>query len=205
MPIRHLGPADYRVMAWRNGAGRTTELARSADAEGLDQGAFDWRVSIADVAASGPFSPFPGYDRVLLQLSGEPMLLSHGARGETRLARLAPYAFSGDWETTGTIGATPARDFNVITRRGVVAADVSVVTLAGDGSVGVSWQHGELLVHALAGAMALDSEGGVRFELAPGDTLVARPAIAGGALRDEGALVAKGDAATVVVVTLRPG
>ena len=52
-------------MPWKNGGGVTSELARSPQAD-----EFDWRLSVAEVATDGPFSQFPGIDRLLVLLSG---------------------------------------------------------------------------------------------------------------------------------------
>ena len=46
---------------WKNGGGATRELACWPPGAGID--AFDWRVSVASVAASGPFLAYPGVDR----------------------------------------------------------------------------------------------------------------------------------------------
>ena len=54
-------PADYRVTPWRNGTGKTAEIA-VAPGEGSR---FAWRLSIADVPESGPFSDYPGYERII--------------------------------------------------------------------------------------------------------------------------------------------
>ena len=51
--IRHLPASGHVDMAWKNGLGRTAEIARQpASGDG-----FDWRVSIATIAADGPPSP----------------------------------------------------------------------------------------------------------------------------------------------------
>ena len=55
--VRLLTPNDYRSMPWKNGAGRTTEIAVHPAGAALD--AFAWRVSIADIERDGPFSRFP--------------------------------------------------------------------------------------------------------------------------------------------------
>ena len=85
-------------MPWKNGLGTTTEIAVHPPGAGLD--AFAWRVSIADLGASGPFSIFAGYDRTLVQIEGAPMTLSHAGRGEKRLSLLSPYRFAGELDTT---------------------------------------------------------------------------------------------------------
>ena len=57
-------PASARQFRpWKNGGGETAEIAVSPAGAGFDD--FDWRISTAIVAQSGPFSGFPGVDRVL--------------------------------------------------------------------------------------------------------------------------------------------
>src|SRR5215475_5956544 len=91
---RLLQPADYARMPWKNGGGQTTEIA--VHPAGATLADFDWRVSIADITADGPFSGFAGVDRTLVLLSGAGVRLT----GTTHMAELRvpyePYAFSGD-------------------------------------------------------------------------------------------------------------
>lgn len=114
---RLLDPHTYRVMPWKNGGGTTTELIIEPDGAGLDTG-FHWRLSMAEVSTSGPFSRFDGYDRTLLLLEGRGMRLDMEGHGTIDLKKLlAPIRFSGDWITSGTLLDGPCRDFNIITRR----------------------------------------------------------------------------------------
>src|SRR5690349_15258414 len=99
--LRLLRPADYRVMPWKNGLGTTTEIAVDPPGVGLD--AFTWRISIADLQVSGPFSTFPGHDRVLVQIEGEPMTLSHEGGVGQRLRLLSPHRFAGELATHGAL------------------------------------------------------------------------------------------------------
>ena len=69
MAIRFLAASERRAQPWKNGGGITREIAASPDGAALD--AFDWRVSMAEVAAAGPFSRFEGVDRILTVLTGE--------------------------------------------------------------------------------------------------------------------------------------
>jgi hypothetical protein len=115
--VRILGPADYREMPWKNGGGSTTELLIAPPGATL-AGGFRWRVSMAAVPASGPFSSFPGIDRTLLLVAGNGLDLDHGPHGRARLAGpWEPVAFSGDWATQGRLLDGPCRDFNVMTAR----------------------------------------------------------------------------------------
>ena len=115
--FRHLHLPDYRVMPWKNGGGTTTELIIEPSGADLDSG-FLWRLSMAEVGVSGPFSRFEGYDRTLLLLEGRGMRLDFDEQPSMHLDRpLEPIAFRGDWLTSGTLLDGPCRDFNIITQR----------------------------------------------------------------------------------------
>ena len=58
---------DCRTTPWKNGGGSTTEIAVEPSGASLDT--FAWRISVARVAADGPFSEFPGIDRTLAVLA----------------------------------------------------------------------------------------------------------------------------------------
>ena len=66
--------ARRTTMPWKNGGGVTHELWRTPKA-GPE---FDLRISIAEVAANGPFSLFPGVDRIITLLSGGGFRLAGG-------------------------------------------------------------------------------------------------------------------------------
>lgn len=123
MRVTRLEPAHYRRMPWKNGLGETTEIARFPL-----EGDFDWRVSIAQVVTDGPFSTFPGYDRVILILDGAGMILTHHeVDTEVVVGALEPWSFHGEWTTTCVLREGPVRDFNVMTRRGAFTAAVLVM------------------------------------------------------------------------------
>jgi environmental stress-induced protein Ves len=124
--IKLLSPLAYRVLPWKNGGGSTTEIA--VDPDGADWEAFNWRVTIADIRESGPFSSFPGIDRSILLLDTLP-----GARDphtaamdlviDGRTIPMQPRTFidfAGESATEGVLKGDPVRDFNVMSRRGVV-------------------------------------------------------------------------------------
>lgn len=117
--------ATLRTQPWRNGGGQTRELAAEPGGHG-----FAWRLSIADVDAGGPFSAFPGVDRVITLCDGPGMsLLVDGVEHE--LAPDEPFRFPGEAKTSCRISA-PTRDLNVMTRRGTCTADMRVVPAAGE-------------------------------------------------------------------------
>jgi uncharacterized protein len=69
--------ASFRAVPWKNGGGVTHEAMR-APANGDP---FRWRVSVARVDVSGPFSDFSGYQRkmVLLKGGGVELRFANGA------------------------------------------------------------------------------------------------------------------------------
>ncbi|WP_268944813.1 HutD/Ves family protein [Pseudomonas sp. KNUC1026] len=68
-----LPAAQHRRMLWRNCLGSTLEIARDTPAAAED---WNWRVSLADVAQSGAFSPFPGMTRIISVIEGAGMVLN---------------------------------------------------------------------------------------------------------------------------------
>ena len=92
MAFRVLRRRDHTAMAWRNGAGRTLEVISEPPGSGLDD--FGWRVSFAEVSAPGPFSSFPGVDRVLTLVKGDLALAVDGT--DVPVARFASYSFVGE-------------------------------------------------------------------------------------------------------------
>ena len=101
---------------WKNGGGVTRTLA--ADSAGR------WRVSIADITRNGPYSRFPGYDRVSVVLSGEGVAL-RGDDAAVSLRPRVPTAFGGDALLQSTLAGGPVRVLNLFVRRGEAIAKVT--------------------------------------------------------------------------------
>ena len=66
--LQRFDTAELHATPWKNGGGTTRQVACWPPGAGSDD--FDWRVSIATIAASGPFSTFPGIDRTIMLLDG---------------------------------------------------------------------------------------------------------------------------------------
>ncbi len=111
--MRIIPKSEYRVTPWKNGGGTTAEIFVSPERGGR----FDWRVSIATVATNGPFSNFMGYERHIMVLAGDGMLLEIDENTKQRLEPMAPFSFSGDSNTYGHLITGPVSDFNLIVRR----------------------------------------------------------------------------------------
>ncbi len=114
------------AVPWKNGGGLTSEVV--SQPPGSDVAAFDWRVSIAHIARSGPFSAFVGVDRVITLLEGQGVRLmsAQGGIDHWLCEPLQPFAFSGDLPMKAELLGGDCHDFNVMTRRGACRADVMV-------------------------------------------------------------------------------
>jgi len=116
MGLRVLAHADRIAQAWKNGGGITREVATFPSGASMDE--FDWRVSIADVSAPGPFSRFDGIDRILTILDGT-LLLEFQSEIEPILLRPgSKHAFDGEAAVYATPIGGAVRDLNIMVRRG---------------------------------------------------------------------------------------
>lgn len=165
MPI-HLPQSRYRRMAWANGGGETAEVARFPDGEAV--AGFDWRISIATIAADGPFSALPGIDRKFMPLEGNGVWLRIGD-AEPRLMATGddPIAFAGEEACACALVDGPVRDLNLMTRRGICIG--SVERMYGPGSLAFPAEMDTLLLLAEADTML--RAGGRDYPLARLDAL----------------------------------
>lgn len=121
--------ADIRPQPWRNGGGVTRELASHPKVASEQDGAWDWRVSIADVSKAGDFSAFPGMERVITIIDGELMLLTVDG-SEHPLEKYRPFRFSGEAPSSATLPTGDVRDLNVIAREGAFKGYTSIVEIS---------------------------------------------------------------------------
>jgi environmental stress-induced protein Ves len=161
-----LTPEDYVQVPWKNGRGLTSEVAR----EPRHGEEFDWRVSMAGISEDGPFSHFPGYNRVIVALDGAGFSLVHAELDRTvLLGSLEPYEFSGDWATDCQLRGGPVRDFNVITQRARASTRVEVAS-------GTRLHHFDcrgrvILAYCVRGALVVEPTTRVHAFVVAGETL----------------------------------
>jgi environmental stress-induced protein Ves len=124
---KHLRCAQCRSMPWRNGSGTTLEIAREPIA-GSD---FLWRLSLATVAADGPFSNYTGYRRSVTLIAGEGLRLATADRQPVVLDRVGATAlFDGAAPVHCALIAGACSDLSLMVR--VPGAIVSVRRFQGD-------------------------------------------------------------------------
>ena len=114
--------AERRFAPWKNGGGETAEVICHPAGAGFED--FQWRISTAKVGGSGPFSVFPGIDRVLTVLEGGAMVLrfEDGSVIETD-PESGPHPFDGGLACDAELPGEGLLDLNLMVRaplRGVV-------------------------------------------------------------------------------------
>ncbi|SMF60512.1 hypothetical protein SAMN06265365_12171 [Tistlia consotensis] len=147
-------PAAERVSRpWKNGGGLTADLAIEPAGAGLDD--FDWRISIARVEAAGPFSAFPGVERVMAILSGEGLSLTVGAAPPVALTPASePHRFPADRPTDCALLGGPVTDLNVMVRRG--RAEAALTRIALEPGVAETFESGPAVLLWVEGEGALE-------------------------------------------------
>ena len=116
-------PETFKTIPWKNGLGHTTELAINSGAN-LDN--FDWRLSIASVVNDGDFSNFSGYQRNLVLIEGEGLILDHRNGDIDELTNLLDIAhFDGGSKTHGSLVNGGIKDFNIMTKQNSFTAEVN--------------------------------------------------------------------------------
>ncbi len=105
--------SDAVASPWRNGGGVTRELA-AWPAAGAD---WTWRISVAEVATSGPFSRFEGVQRWFAVLSGNGVSLKLSGTENRLTAASAPLEFDGGMAVDCRLLDGPTQDLNLMVRR----------------------------------------------------------------------------------------
>ncbi len=163
--ISLLAAAGRATQAWKNGGGTTSEVAIYPPGSGYDD--FDWRLSLADIRASGPFSRFDGVDRLLAVTHGALRLAIADEAPVLLAAHDAPRAFSGDVAVhAGPCDDAPVKDCNLMVRRAFGKGRMCWV--GGRASLGPRRRAGgmRLLLAPRGGALRCGAE---RVELTSGD------------------------------------
>ena len=109
--------SEYKVMPWKNGMGHTAEIDRFPKT-----GDYLWRLSQAPILSDGPFSLFPGYDRLLCICEGKGIILN-----QQQILPLQPLSFSGDQQSQCQLIQGPVKDVGLIFNRTQILAEMAVV------------------------------------------------------------------------------
>ncbi|MDJ0339368.1 HutD family protein [Cryobacterium sp. PH31-O1] len=142
MSVDILRAADRVDVPWRNGAGVTSEILVSPAA-----GDFDWRLSIATIDSTAPFSTFAGVDRCLLALSQHGLdLIDQGPL--VRLGQFESHSFAGENEVASANVTRPTLALNLMTRRGRCSGTIECHRVTDSWSI--TSEAGEIVVVVIA-------------------------------------------------------
>ncbi|CAD5372006.1 HutD family protein [Rubrivivax sp. A210] len=104
--------AGIAPQPWRNGGGTTRDLLALPSPA-------DWwlRISVAEVARSGPFSAYPGIERWFAVAEGAGVVLGFDDGEQRLLADSAPIQFDGAAAPACTLIAGVTQDLNLLVRQ----------------------------------------------------------------------------------------
>ncbi len=163
--MRISGPitvATKPPLPWKNGGGATRTLV--VEPEGAELEDFSWRISLAEIHASGSFSAYPGIDRIILLWRGPGMVLRSPAWPEHCLIPgLGPFRFRGEDEVTCELLGTSAADLNLMVRRGRAVGEMR----SGSTEIKIAVPCDNLFVLCAAGSVDVLPGNGKRLVLQP--------------------------------------
>ncbi|HEX3949334.1 MAG TPA: HutD family protein [Steroidobacteraceae bacterium] len=155
--------ASFAPQPWKNGGGTAFEAVRLPPMGDP----FLWRVSLAQIESSGPFSDYTGYHRNMVLLQGRGIALEFG-NGERRVLRE-----TGDWLQFD--GGTPVHcdlldgpcmDLNLMVSKSLRTA-ARLERLGGN--LPVHAAHGQTMIFSIEEPLSIDVRQGVSRRLEPWD------------------------------------
>lgn len=108
---------DVAPSPWRNGGGLTRELLAWPNPRD-----WVWRVSVAEVARSGPFSRFEGVRRWFAVLAGAGVHLDVAGQAHELTTGSVPLCFDGAAPVDCRLLGGATQDFNLMLRRDLASA-----------------------------------------------------------------------------------
>ncbi len=157
--------ADVAATPWKNGGGLTRDLLLWPPGSALPGDAWQLRVSVAEVAHSGPFSAYPGVARWFCVLQGAGVVLRFNEGQHTLTPDSPPLHFDGALAPGCELVAGATLDLNLMARQNAGRAEM------GRAVAGVPWLSRAPLraLFTLRGATLLRD--GAAAEHLPGGTL----------------------------------
>jgi hypothetical protein len=159
--------AAFTAMPWKNGGGITHEAIRVPPTGD----AFLWRVSVAQIDASGPFSDFAGYTRKMVLLRGRGFTLEFGSGERCTLRSMGDWVeFDGATTTRCELIDGPCADLNLMVSKSLRTA-VRIDRLSEPMSVAAA--RGETtLIFGILDPLSLDGGAGESARLEPWDLAI---------------------------------
>jgi environmental stress-induced protein Ves len=166
--LKIIRQSSFTATPWKNGGGMTYEAMRVPP--GGDP--FLWRVSVAHIESSGPFSDFAGYSRCMVLLRGPGLTLKFGNGEQRVLQKIGDSAlFDGAMPTQCDLLQGPCVDLNFMASKSL-RADARIVRLDQDQSPTALTAPESALIFSVESPLLLDGDGGEPVRLEPWDLAV---------------------------------
>ena len=165
--LRIIRKSEFTPKPWKNGGGVTLEAIRVPE----EGDSFEWRVSVAHIDASGPFSDFAAYNRKMVLLEGEGIELTFADGARHSLRTIGDLAeFDGAVAAECTLLGGSCVDLNLMVLKSrTVSVGVRRLTGTQD-SLTLRAAAGESsLIFSIDAAVAVTAEGGETLVLEPWD------------------------------------
>jgi environmental stress-induced protein Ves len=143
-------PSQRRIVPWKNGGGVASDIVVAERPDG----GLDWRVATARIDRDGPFSDYPGVDRVFAIIEGPGVRLDFAGEGPRDVGRDRVTRFAGAPGPFARLMAAPATAFNLMLAHGRFTGDILV--LAAGGRLTVPAGIETLVLLALDGPASID-------------------------------------------------
>jgi environmental stress-induced protein Ves len=159
--------SSYTATPWKNGGGTTHEAIRVP--AGGDS--FRWRVSVANIEVSGPFSDFAGYRRTMVLLRGTGLTLKFANGEQCVLQKIGDLVvFDGAISTFCELHDGPCVDLNFMVSS-TARAEVRILGVHNSEPVQALDEKSTLIL-SIADPMLLQSDAGETVRLEPWDLAV---------------------------------
>jgi uncharacterized protein len=158
--------SSFKAIPWKNGGGITHEVIRAP----VTGDPFLWRVSVADIESSGPFSDFTGYRRHMVLLRGRGLMLRFGTGDHCRLQKVGDSTqFDGAAAPHCDLLDGPCVDLNFMVAESL-RADARVLRLTEPFTTPGS--AGPALIFSIEAPLLLATDGAEAVRLEPWDFAV---------------------------------
>ncbi len=121
--IKKLKLSECTEGLWKNGQGKTRQVAIYPHEATLAENNFLWRLSSATILSDNTFSSFPGFDRWLIVWKGDGLFLNG-----KKLGSHSPIHFQGEEDIRCTLINDQVVDLGLIYDREKCTADLKVHT-----------------------------------------------------------------------------
>ncbi|KAL0083959.1 hypothetical protein F4703DRAFT_1857809 [Phycomyces blakesleeanus] len=132
LTVASLSPErDYKIKAWKNGLGTTSEISIYPPKKDFRKDTFFWRLSLHRIEADCNFTLFPGYYCTTVVLPSQnrkaALLLNHqGDEVSTKVKPLFPYSWHGEWASNCKVTDAPVTSLQFMIKRDLGTAQFDV-------------------------------------------------------------------------------